>query len=129
MIGRPERLTEQGKANGHIPPSPVHVAVQCGSEPPDPCVFAGTTDCQPAKLRPQVMSTPPALMQNQYSLSFPVSSYLFFGVLLQYRQESFLWYLNTTHLFHAFFTGLLFFQQLAFSCHITAIALGCNVLA
>src|SRR5690554_65195 len=42
----------------------------------------------------------------------------------QYGKESFLWYFHITHLFHALFTGLLFFQQFFLAADITTITLG-----
>ena len=48
---------------------------------------------------------------------------------LQNREKRFLWNFDIADLLHAFFTGFLFFQKLAFTRDIAAIAFGQHILA
>src|SRR6478752_9870591 len=52
-----------------------------------------------------------------------------FAADLQHGQEGFLWNLHRTDLFHAFFAGLLFFEQLALARDVATIALGEHIFA
>ena len=51
------------------------------------------------------------------------------GINFQNCKKRILWYFDTADLFHAFFTGFLFFEQFFLTRNVASIALGSHILA
>jgi len=51
------------------------------------------------------------------------------SICFKHSKEGFLWDTNLANLFHPFLTFLLFFKKLSFSCYITTITFGSNILS